>query len=169
MFTDVFQIYGLEDAVVLLIREGRVIAEEKLFGLRLDPRVVDDKIMPSSRQFGFHFDGDENVTPYDVLNAYGELLDARLQSLKDLEPPRPAAAEPQTTPTKKIATPKQKGKEKEPANNHNMLSLEELVIKQKREGTSEKDLDKLNSRIKQIFIPMYPFGNALLETRDKTG
>ena len=38
-------------------------------------------------------------------------------------------------------------------------------MKQKRGGTSEKDLDKLNSRIKQIFTPMYPFGNAPLETR----
>ena len=74
MFTDVIQIRGLEDAVVLLIREGRVISKEKLFGLRLDPRLVDDEIMPSSRQFGFHFDGDENVTPLDVVNAYGESL-----------------------------------------------------------------------------------------------
>ena len=32
-------------------------------------------------------------------------------------------------------------------------------------GTSEKDLDELDSRIKQIFTLMYPFGNAPLETR----
>ena len=32
-------------------------------------------------------------------------------------------------------------------------------------GTSEKDLDKLNSKIKQIFTPVHPFGNAPLETR----
>ena len=56
MFMDVIQIRGLEDAVVLLIREGQVLSEEKLFGLRLDPRLVDDEVMPSSRQFGFHFE-----------------------------------------------------------------------------------------------------------------
>ena len=49
MFTDVTDIRVLEDAVVLLIKDGRVISEEKLFGLRLDPRLVDDEIMPSSR------------------------------------------------------------------------------------------------------------------------
>ena len=93
MFIDVIEIRVLEDAVVLLIREGQVIFEEKLFGLRLDPRMVDDEIMPSSRQFGFHFDGDENATALDVVTAYGELLDARLQSLRDLETRRPATAE----------------------------------------------------------------------------
>ena len=165
MFTDVIEIRVLEDAVVLLIREGRVISEEKLFGLRLDPRMVDDEIMPSSRQFGFHFDGDENVTALDVVTAYGELLDARLQSLRDLETRRPAIAEPRATPPKRIAAPKRKGKEKEPTDNYDTLPLEELVMKQKRGGTSEKDLDELNSRIKQIFTPVYPFGNAPLETR----
>ena len=40
-------------------------------------------------------------------------------------------------------------------------------MKQKLGGTSEKDLDELNSRIKQIFTPVYPFGNAPLETRAK--
>ena len=165
MFIDVIEICVLEDAVVLLIREGRVISEEKLFGLRLDPRLVDDEIMPSSRQFRFHFDGDENVTVVDVVTAYGELLDARLQSLKDLETRRPATAEPQAMPTKRIAAPKRKGKEKEPADNYDTLPLEELVMKQKRGGTSEKDLDELNSRIKQIFTPVYPFGNVPLETR----
>ena len=40
-------------------------------------------------------------------------------------------------------------------------------MKQKRGGTSEKDLDELNSRIKQIFTLVYPFGNAPLETRDR--
>ena len=165
MFTDVIEIHVLEDAMVLLIREGRVIFEEKLFGLRLDPRLVDDEIMPSSRQFGFHFDGDENITTVDVVTAYGELLDARLQSLRDLETRRLAAAEPRATPTKRIAAPKRKGKEKEPADNYDTLPLEELVMKQKRGGTSEKDLDELNSRIKQIFTLVYPFGNAPLETR----
>ena len=164
MFTDVIEIRVLEDAVVLLIREGRVISEEKLFGLQLDPRMVDDEIMPSSRQFGFHFDGDENVTALDVVTAYGELLDARLQSLRDLETCRPATAEPRTTPTKRVAAPKRKGKEKEPTDNYDTLPLEELVMKQKRGGTSEKDLDKLNSRIK-IFTQVYSFGNAPLETR----
>ena len=38
-------------------------------------------------------------------------------------------------------------------------------MKQKWGGTSKKDLGKLNSRIKQIFTPVYPFGNAPLETR----
>ena len=128
------QILGIEDAVVLLIREGRVISEEKLFGLRLDPRLVDDEVMPSSRQFGFHFDGDDNVTPLDVANAYGELLDARLQSLRDLQTPRSGRVEPRATPPKKIAAPKQKGKEKEPVDNYNTLPLEELVMKQKRGG-----------------------------------
>ena len=49
MFTDVIEIRVFKDAVVLLIREDRVIFEEKLFGLRRDPRMVDDEIMPSSR------------------------------------------------------------------------------------------------------------------------
>ena len=165
MFTNVIDIRVLEDAMVLLIREGQVISEEKLFGLRLDPRLVDDEIMPSSRQFGFHFDGDENVTPVDAITAYGELLDVRLQSLRDLETPCPATAEPRATPTKRIAAPKRKGKEKELADNYDTLPLEELVMKQKWGGTSEKDLDKMNSRIKQIFTPVYQFGNAPLETR----
>ena len=104
--------------------------------------------MPSSRQFGFHFDGDDNVTPLDVVNAYGELLDARLQSLRDLQIPCSGRAEPRATPLKKIAAPKRKKKEKEPANNYDTLPLEELVMKEKRGGTSEKDLDELNSRIK---------------------
>ena len=78
MFIDVIQILGIEDAVILLIREGRIISEEKLFGLQLNLRLVDDEVMPSSRQFGFYFDGDDNVTPLDIVNAYGELLDARL-------------------------------------------------------------------------------------------
>ena len=60
-------------------------SKEKLFGLQLDSRLVDNEIMPSSRQFSFHFDGDENVTALDVVTAYGELLDARLQSLRDLK------------------------------------------------------------------------------------
>ena len=137
MFMDVIQIRGLEDAIVLFNREGRVISEEKLFGLR---RLVDDEVIPSSRQFGFHFDGDENVTPVDIISAYGELLDARLQSLRDLQTPRPARAELRATPPKKIAAPKWKGKEKEPANNYDTLPLEELVMKQKQGGTSEKDM-----------------------------
>ena len=131
MFTNVIEIRVLEDAVVLLIRESRVISEENLFVLRLDPRLVDDEIMPSSRQFGFHFDDDENVTAVDGVIAYGELLDARLKSLKDLETPRPATAEPRATPTKRIAAPKQKGKEKELTDNYDTLPLEELVMKQK--------------------------------------
>ena len=94
--------------------------------------MVDNEIMPSSRQFRFHFDADENVTALDVVTAYGELLDARLQSLRDLETRRPATAEPRTTPTKRIAAPKRKGKEKEPTDNYETLSLEELVMKQKR-------------------------------------
>ena len=134
MFIDVIEIRVLEDVVVLLIREGWVIFEEKLFGLRLDPRLVDDEIKPSSRQFGFHFDSDKNVTAVDVVTAYDELLDARLQSLKDLETRRQATTEPQVTPTKRIAAPKRKGKEKEPADNYNTLPLEEPVMKQKRGG-----------------------------------
>ena len=105
--------------------------------------------MPSSRQFGFHFDGDENVTALDVVTTYNELLDARLQSLRDLETRRPATTEPRATPTKRIVAPKRKEKEKEPTNNYDTLPLEELVMKQKRGGgTSEKDLDELNSKIK---------------------
>ena len=80
-------------------------------------------LCPSSRQFRFHFDGDENVTAVDVITAYGELLDARLQSLRDLETPGPATAEPRATPTKRIAAPKRKGKEKEPANNYEHATL----------------------------------------------
>ena len=148
MFTNVIQIHGLEDAIILLIREGQVIAEEKLFGFWLDPRLVDDKIMPSSRQFGFHFDDDENVTPYDVVNTYDEFMDASLQSLRDLQTPCPVIAELWATPTKKIAAPKQKENERKLADNYGTLPLKELVMKQKRGGTSEKDLDKLNSRIK---------------------
>ena len=105
--------------------------------------------MPSSRYFtGFHFDGDENVTAVDVVIAYGELLDARLQSLRDLGTPLPTTTEPRAALVKRIAAPKQKGKEKEPTDNYDTLSLEELVMKQKQGGTSEKDLDELNSRIK---------------------
>ena len=121
--------------------------------------------MPSTRQFGFHFDGDENVTPVDIVTAYGELLDARLQSLRDLETLRPATMEPRAMPTKRIAAPTRKGREKEPADNYDTLPLKELVMKQKRGGTSEKDLDELNSKIKQIFTPVYPFGTTPLETR----
>ena len=107
---------------------------------------------------------DENVTPSDIVNAYSELLDARLQSLRDLQTPRLAIAEPRATPPKKIVAPKRKGKAKEPVDNYDMLPLDELVMKQKRGGgTSEKDLTNLNSRVKQIFTPVYPFGNAPLK------
>ena len=85
MFTDVIRLIDVDDAIVVLIREGQDESEERAFGLRLDPKLVNDDIMPNSRKYGFFFNDAENVTTDDVVAAYVELLDARLASLNAIE------------------------------------------------------------------------------------
>ena len=55
---------------------------------------------------------------------------------------------------KKTSTAK---KEKELAEDYDIFSLKELMLKQKRGRTSEKDLDEINSKISKIFTSVYSF------------
>ena len=109
--------------------------------------------MPSSRPYGFYFNNADNV---DILKP---LLLCWMQGTS----PSSSSKLRQQQPWLNLVSCWQR----RPPLQRKLLRLLRNWWWSKRGGTSEKDLKEINWRIRTIFTPVYPFGNAPLETKDK--